>query len=1194
MPVGLVRNISEMSIERKMTDNDDDWFHEFPPDGGTKEIEIDRHLVAEKFRAAFELPESEKLIGVFACYLVRLVTIPGWMYVTNHHVCFYASLPRPGNHALSWYESAESKYLPIETIDLSHVLEIEEGKGFGIKITAAQKTFKLTADSEVSQKEWMDELQRGVFIAKNMGTNVRIMLPFNKMGEVTKSSAFEFAEYIKIRIVDEEDNNDQKDEYFFSFFIDINEAFQTIQKLWSLRRPQPDKNLDDRLPADNTHMDMGDVRTADVQSGSPPSVVSAALLGALGNSINVVQDDSVDLRKGIIDTTLRKHGPEAADTSKLGSFASLPTSPKLFAKKISKDTEESDIDQLHRLQLSQPSSSSALQTSESYATEIENSGSSTPSISTWSNSAGTSSNQKKKNPHIHRRVRSSTESLAKIPRVLTDAFHHVYRNDDVRNRSNNGNSIEAASDTSLSGPITVPKFGNARYPRHKSLGSLRSFAFSPFQFGSLSRSPVKANESESSTNNKDNKRHSNDRHRRSLSKSPVRDQFTQQHEDKSKATAWISQLFTPMQEHENVQSKGSEQQAMDDILRQHFPMLNDKETYTAFNATFWRTLPYYGKLYLTQHYFCFYSKVLAGKQKLIVPQRDIIKVRRLKSRGYHLLHGIGITVKDMQEEIFFEFTSVELRDQCYTAFYVQLDRNDSGSIRSSPSRSLKLNDILDRSNKHILPPAEYDGPPLLSSDMVSGENQKYNLPTKRMHITCLTIGSRGDVQPLIALCKGLQREGHRCRIATHDEFRNWVEEHDIEFRSLGGDAGELMSLCIDCGFWSPKFIKSGIRILNKWLKELLELAWEACQGTDLLIETPGVMVGVHMAEKLGIPCFRTMPFPWTRTAQFPCPTAMQIYTRGSVYNDMTYVMTELATWMVISKDINQFRKEKLHLPPASLERLELWKVPHIYPFSSAIVPPPKDWPDYIHCTGYWFLDNPNRTWQPSEELMSFLNASDERPLVYIGFGSIIVPDPKETSRIIIDAVLRSNVRAIVCKGWSSRGKDHKEEDNTESRTMLDQHKGTIFSLDSIPHDWLFPKVQAVVHHGGAGTTSAGLRYGLPTVIKPFFGDQFFWAKRVEALGAGVCIQKLTVDKLQEALVLVTQKEEVIAKARALGSAIQKEDGVKTAIACIYRDIDLAKRSPIEPEGSISSFLSNIWAGRISVFSGEENADKEQT
>lgn len=116
------------------------------------------------------------------------------------------------NHALSWYESAESKYSPIETIDLSHVLEIEEGKAFGIKITTAQKTFRLTADSEVSQKEWMDELQRGVFIAKNMGTNVRIMLPFNKMGEVTKSSAFEFAEYIKIRIVDEEDNNDQKDE----------------------------------------------------------------------------------------------------------------------------------------------------------------------------------------------------------------------------------------------------------------------------------------------------------------------------------------------------------------------------------------------------------------------------------------------------------------------------------------------------------------------------------------------------------------------------------------------------------------------------------------------------------------------------------------------------------------------------------------------------------------------------------------------------------------------------------------------------------------------------------------------------------------------------------------------------------------------------------------------------------------------
>ncbi|KAI9318703.1 hypothetical protein BX666DRAFT_1855757 [Dichotomocladium elegans] len=288
---------------------------------------------------------------------------------------------------------------------------------------------------------------------------------------------------------------------------------------------------------------------------------------------------------------------------------------------------------------------------------------------------------------------------------------------------------------------------------------------------------------------------------------------------------------------------------------------------------------------------------------------------------------------------------------------------------------------------------------------------------------------------------------------------------------------------------------------------------------------------------------------------------------------MTYVMIDMALWTGTSRYINRFRRKVLGLPATTLERLELWRVPHIYSFSPAVLPPPKDWPDYVHCTGYWFLDNPDMSWKPPAKLLAFLGKKDDaRPIIYIGFGSIIVPDPEAVSQTIIDAVLKANVRAIICKGWSSRMSASKPATGAEeeSSAMLDRYPGTVYQIDQVPHDWLFPQIHGVVHHGGAGTTAAGLRAGQPTVIKPFFGDQRFWAQRMEELGVGVCVLKLTVDKLSDALVEITQNEALISKAKALGDTIRKENGVKTAIECIYRDMHIAKRTPHDNNNSSSS------------------------
>jgi sterol 3beta-glucosyltransferase len=299
----------------------------------------------------------------------------------------------------------------------------------------------------------------------------------------------------------------------------------------------------------------------------------------------------------------------------------------------------------------------------------------------------------------------------------------------------------------------------------------------------------------------------------------------------------------------------------------------------------------------------------------------------------------------------------------------------------------------------------------------------------------------------------------------------------------------------------------------------LQSSYEACQGTDAIIESPSAMVGVHIAEKLGVPLFRSMPFPFTRTTKFPHPFAIaQTTAGGRIYNDMTYVMIDMALWAGTAKYVNRFRRDVLKLPSTNLDRLQLWKVPYIYSFSPTVVHPPKDWPDFIHCTGYWFLDNPDRVWQPDPSLVSFL-VNDGKPIVYIGFGSIIVPDAEETTRTIVQAVLQSGVKAIICKGWSTRGT---EENKKEDGILLDQYPGIIHHLDSVPHDWLFPQIQGVVHHGGAGTTAAG-----------------FWGQRVEKLQVGLCLNKLMKNSLTDALTTITQNKTMIAKANIIGETIRK-------------------------------------------------------
>lgn len=179
----------------------------------------------------------------------------------------------------------------------------------------------------------------------------------------------------------------------------------------------------------------------------------------------------------------------------------------------------------------------------------------------------------------------------------------------------------------------------------------------------------------------------------------------------------------------------------------------------------------------------------------------------------------------------------------------------------------------------------------------------------------------------------------------------------------------------------------------------------------------------------------------------------------------------------------------------------------------------------------------SQKWTPPNDLVDFIDSAHQngKKVVYVGFGSIVVSDPDAMTRCIVEAILRSGVYAILSKGWSDRLQAKKGIESTEPEIPLPPQ---IYQIKSIPHDWLFKRIEAACHHGGAGTTGASLRAGIPTIIRPFFGDQFFWGDRVEALGVGSCLRKLTVDSLADAFTLATTDEKQIGKAKLIGEKIR--------------------------------------------------------
>lgn len=593
-----------------------------------------------------------------------------------------------------------------------------------------------------------------------------------------------------------------------------------------------------------------------------------------------------------------------------------------------------------------------------------------------------------------------------------------------------------------------------------------------------------------------------------------------------------------------------------DRFRAHFALPETERLQATYFGFLSRVLPLYGKIYISDRHFCFRSLLPGTRTKLILPLKDVENVH--KEKGFRFGYSGLVVVIRGHEEIFFEFSQGDARDDCAVTLLQSIDTArylresmilDQGE-QELADEAIAERDALQQARLQINPehdiklpqqaPSLSDSSPTILFDDPKASFLNFK-PAQPMKVTCLTIGSRGDVQPYIALCKGLIAEGHKPRIATHLEFKSWIEGHGIEFAPVEGDPAELMRICIQNGTFTWAFLREANSKFRGWLDELLVSAWTACQGSDLLIESPSAMAGIHIAEALGIPYFRAFTMPWTRTRAYPHAFVMPEHKMGGAYNYFTYLMFDNLFWKATAGQINRWRNACLGLPNTSLEKLQPNKVPFLYNFSPSVVAPPLDYSDWIRVTGYWFLDE-GTEWTPPDDLREFIEKArrDDKKLVYVGFGSIIVPDPAKMTQDVIDAVLRADVRCVLSKGWSDRLGDGQAASVPEVQLPPE-----IFQIKSAPHDWLFSQMDAAAHHGGSGTTGASMRAGIPTIVRPFFGDQFFFGARLEDLGVGICLRKWGAGAFARALWEATHSERMVLKAKVLGESIRKVSQVET-------------------------------------------------
>lgn len=411
-------------------------------------------------------------------------------------------------------------------------------------------------------------------------------------------------------------------------------------------------------------------------------------------------------------------------------------------------------------------------------------------------------------------------------------------------------------------------------------------------------------------------------------------------------------------------------------------------------------------------------------------------------------------------------------------------------------------------------------------------------------ITILTLGSRGDIQPYIALGGALMRCGYRVRVVTFESFESVVRGQGLDFYPVPGDAQALVAQAASSGMNTRNPFKLMASIRKSYGKMFATyentFTLDALHDSDAIItQLPGGIYGRDLAEALRVPHIAASVIPLTPTRAYPL-SIITSRNLGALFNLGTYRLGEWLVWSLFRPSVNRFRRS-LGLKPAPFLFPQM-RDPILNGFSARVVPRPPDWGEHVSVTGWWILPEPD--WTPPPALVEFLAAGD--PPVFIGFGSMIAPDPAALTRTLIEALARAGVRGVISSGWAKLGGDLPD---------------SVFKVDYVPYGWLFPRMAAVIHHGGSGTTGFALSAGVPSMVVPFTADQPYWGGRTHALGVGappLPLAKLTADRLADSIRLMLTDADMRSRAAALGAALRAEDGLGAAVALVQRYVPLTQ------------------------------------
>jgi UDP:flavonoid glycosyltransferase YjiC (YdhE family) len=409
---------------------------------------------------------------------------------------------------------------------------------------------------------------------------------------------------------------------------------------------------------------------------------------------------------------------------------------------------------------------------------------------------------------------------------------------------------------------------------------------------------------------------------------------------------------------------------------------------------------------------------------------------------------------------------------------------------------------------------------------------------KTMRFVIIATGSWGDVRPNVVLAHALQQAGASVVVVAAEVFRSWVEQRGVPFAGLSVNIQAMLDAQSDSNLLQM------MRSLQKLTQATVHMGKEIADGIqagDVVLLSEGMLPLLNGAlENCRVRSIHINLQPWVPTGEFigmaPAKPAWLPAPEAS-YNRWVGGMVRRSQWGVMGRNGNRLRTEYLGLPSQTWarHRAALDATPSLLLVSPHVLPRPADWLPHHRVTGYIFEDEP--AWEPPHDLLTFL-ANGSRP-VYIGFGSMRERNSQAATQLLLTAARQAGTRAIILSGWAEIGASDLPDN--------------VFLLDYAPHSWLFPRMAAVVHHGGAGTTAAGLRAGVPSIIVPVLSDQPFWGRRLHDLGVGVeplPRSALTADKLASAITEVVSNQTIQAKAAALGVHIRSEDGLSNAVSAI--------------------------------------------